>query len=161
MKQISLTRGFVALVDDEDFERINELKWQALVAECGAVYAVHGVLNKQFGNVKLRMHRMILGALDGQQVDHKDRNGLNNQKGNLRLATVSQNQANRAKRTSKSSSQFKGVCFIPKCSKWQSGIKVNGKSLHLGLFTNEEDAARAYNAAATKHFGDYARLNAI
>jgi hypothetical protein len=105
------------------------------------------------------MHRLLLP--DAVEVDHKDRNGLNNQRANLRPATSSQNAANRRKRKVAVTSQYKGVDWYRRTGKYYARIMVNGKQHYLGSFTNQEDAARAYNAAAVEHFGKFAKLNDI
>jgi hypothetical protein len=160
MKEIQLTKGYVALVDDEDFERVNQYCWCAGITThrdgSKTVYA------KRANNEVLAfycMHRLILGITDPQiEVDHEDHNGLNNQKYNLRVATSSQNQAN-AKVRSDNTSGFKGVCWHKQHEKWNARIQVNGTMLHLGLFTDPIEAAKSYDAAAVKYHGEFARCN--
>ncbi len=107
------------------------------------------------------MHRFILGLCDGQRCDHKDNNGLNNQRSNLRIATAGQNQHNSGCRKYKGmrSSRFKGVHWAKNARKWLAQITANRKHYHLGLFENEEDAARAYDRKALELHGDFAKTN--
>lgn len=153
MKEISLTRGYVALVDDEDFDKISGFSWYPKF-EKGRIYAVTS------GSV--RMHRLVVGCVpfDGVLVDHHDLNGLNNQKGNLRKATVSQNSANRNKHVrtdGKATSRYKGVTAVVKEGKqaWEAAVA----GTRLGVFLEEVDAALAYNLGAEELYGSFARLN--
>jgi len=104
------------------------------------------------------MHRLILAAGPGEAIDHRDRNGLNNQRENLRFATASQNQANR--KPSGGKSAYKGV-FLHACGRWHAQITINGVQQSLGLYHTEEDATRAYNAAAIAGSQEYARPNPV
>jgi len=158
MKKIKLTRGLEALVDDEDFEYLNQWKWYALKSN-KTHYAVR---NYRFNGKHslLRMHRIIMATPDNLVIDHKDRDGLNNQKGNLRNCTIIQNAINKGKK--KGSSIYKGVdCYIDGLGYYhiRSRIRVNKKQVHLGFFKNEKDAAIAYNIAAIKFHGEFAIIN--
>ena len=113
--------------------------------------------------VKYTAHRIIFYMKTMEdpgdyQIDHAESRTDNFK---IRKADSSQNQANTKKKPGKYSSKFKGVSFFPRTSKWKSGIMVNGKSLHLGYFVSEEDAAMAYNKAALEHFGEFACLNEL
>jgi len=159
MKTIPLTQGYVALVDDEDFERLSKFKWNVAVTKCTyrvKIYAKRKekVLGKY---TTIRMHRFILGC--SGHVDHKDGDGLNNQRGNLRPATRMQNGANRKKSTAECSSRWKGVCWRKDLQKWNAYIYFNKQRRHLGHFADEFDAAQAYNFAALELFGEFAKLN--
>jgi hypothetical protein len=106
------------------------------------------------------MHRTILGAPQGHMVDHINRDGLDNRRINLRAATRAQNACNAIKRHSiRSTSQFKGVHWDKARSRWAAQIKKLGKVTNIGRFISEEDAARAYDTAAKKVYGEFARLN--
>ncbi len=156
MKTIPLTRGMVAIVDDADYEFVNQWKW---CAHCctGLFYAARNV--RVNGKLRtLHMHRLLSGAASGQQVDHADRCTLNNQRANLRICDSSNNHANSGKSKNKSS-RFKGVCWIKDKKKWRATIKLNHKTTFLGYFDSPEDAARAYDEAAQKTFGDFSLTN--
>lgn len=161
MKKIPLTQGKFAIVDDSDFEYLNQWKWHAQKARTGMFYACR----KQWvGNGKYKfisMHRLLLNIEDTKtDVDHGDGNGLNNQRYNIRACTRSQNQMNR-NRTVKNSTGFKGVIFRKKTNRFEANISCSGKSIHLGSFKSAQDAAIAYNKAAEKHHGQFAKLNQI
>jgi hypothetical protein len=149
MKRIPLTRGQYALVDDADYDYLMQWKWHILVGS-STYYA------KRCSAI--RMHRVILDAPKDQHVDHRDGNGLNNQRYNLRLCTRAQNAQNRKLRRD-SKSGFKGVRWVPGRNKWRADIKVKGKSIYLGYFTCVVKAAKAYDEAAIKYFGEFAWLN--
>lgn len=107
---------------------------------------------------QVQLHRVVLVAPEGIDVDHRDGDGLNNRRSNLRFADDSQNQANRHKLT-KNSSGYRGVTFHRRCGQWQSAIKVNGRSRYLGLYSAPDAAARAYDRAANELYGEFARVN--
>ena len=152
MKEIKLTQGQVALVDDEDYDFLNQWKWYAHKGrKDGLFYA--GKRNN--GDIKqIWMHRLIMNTSRGLTVDHIDHNGLNNQKCNLRNCSMSQNKMNV---TPIGLSKFLGV--HPRNDKYVAQIKVNGKKIYIGTFKTEEDAAHAYDNAAKKYFGEFANLN--
>lgn len=156
MKKIELTSGKFALVDDEDFETLNQYNWFASESS-KSFYARRNVCgNKK--TVKVAMHRQIMGFPDGLEVDHKDGNGLNNQKSNLRICSKTENLKN--KRLYKNNKTgFKGVTWHKQHGKYYSSIRINGKYVFLGLFLDPIDAAKAYDREALKNFGKFARLN--
>jgi len=157
MRQIELTQGKVAWVDNEDFEWLNQLKWYAH-KHGNTFYAIRGILIN--GKYKVqRMHKFIMGDnLGKSDIDHKDGDGLNNQKVNLRICTHQENMMNR--RPNKNcSSIYKGVCWHKQTQKWVAKIWIDGKQIHLGYFIIEEDASRAYDKKSTELFGEFARLN--
>lgn len=157
MKQIPLTQGFFALVDDEDFDELNKYNW-SVAKKKDTNYAIRSDLST--GKKKtVSMARIILGISDKNIfVDHADGNGLNNQKSNLRACTPSQNSQNK-KKDHNSLSKFKGVHPNTKNCRFRATIRINGTIKNLGVYKTEKDAAIAYDKAAKKHFGEFARLN--
>lgn len=151
MREIPLTRGMVALVDDQDYERISAHKWSAATAG----YAIRGVGSHKNSRC-IYMHREILGVSADEHVDHVDGNPLDNRRSNLRVCAHAQNMANRHRNSNKTSSAFKGV--FPSGSK-RSPWRASVRNTHLGHFTSEIEAARAYDVAALALFGEFARLN--
>ena len=107
------------------------------------------------------MHRQIMAISDTKiHIDHIDQNGLNNCRNNLRLCSISQNNANRKALPNKTS-QYLGVCYVSERNKWVASISKNNKTKILGRFFNEKSAALAYNKAAKEIHGEFARLNTI
>jgi hypothetical protein len=156
MKFIPLTQGKEAIVDDEDFEWLSQYNWYF---NDGYACREIRVAKKRLGYT--RMHRDIMGNPVRRMVDHANRNGLDNRRCNLRLATKGQNNANAAKRDSVHS-QFKGVS---KCNgrkkPWIARASLSGKPRTIGFFATEEEAAIAYNVAAQLFYGEFARLNPV
>ncbi len=160
MKEIPLTQGMVALVDDEDFALVSRHKWCAGVSRY-SYYAMTKV--KRNGKwTTMKMHRLLCGLQpnDGIQVDHINHNGLDNRRHNLRVSTHAQNQHN-ARPSRKNKTGFKGVCVDPhqRSKPFKSEIRTGVQRFHLGYFATAEDAARAYDAKARELFGEYAFLN--
>ncbi len=147
--------GKFAMVDDKDFKRLNYYRWNIVWSLRASTFYARAASHRN----KIYMCRLILNAQPGQQVDHKDHNGLNNQRYDIRLCTRSQNQMNQRKARGVHTSKYKGVCWSKQHQKWQSEIMVNKKSIFLGRFNSEIKAARAYDRAAIKLFDEYALLN--
>ena len=161
-KEITLTQKKVAIVDDEDFEFLNQWKWHAWRGG-RTFYAIRSFYPKRKRNEKrrqivIRMHREILGTPKGKKADHKDRNGLNNRRYNLRVATHAQNMANMRVPITNTSG-FKGVSWHSAARKWCASIRSKNKSKWIGLFESKEAAARAYDLKARALRGDFASLN--
>lgn len=163
MKVIELKCGLKAMVDDDDFERLNKYKWRSLKGH-STTYAVRsqymgGGRSNPKRNKTFFMHRDILQVDDKLiLVDHEDHNGLNNQKSNIRKCTKAQNQKNKRSEIN-STSQYLGVDFQPTRNRWRARIRLEGKDKHLGRFINEIDAAKAYDAAARLHHKEFANPN--
>lgn len=149
MKEIKLTKGKVALVDDEDYVRLQLYNWHLLGGKYAARYTPTG---------SRLMEKDVMEVMDNVMLDHKDMNPLNNQRTNLRVANKSRNSQNRGLQ-SNSTSGYKGVCASK--GKWQAHIKYHGQKVNLGTYVDKKEAAHAYNVAAKKFFGEFARLNVI
>lgn len=156
MKEIPLTQGKVALVDDEDFELVNQFKYFTFDSR-GKNYAKTRYKEPNGPWRSFLMHRLILNPPSGAQVDHIDGDGLNNQRGNLRLCSVAENSRNR--KPMYASSRYKGVSWSKEKKKWSAHICVDGLHINLGAYVKEEDAAMVYDQAAHKSFGEFAYLN--
>jgi AP2 domain len=152
MKEIPLTKGFVALIDDEDFERVSQIKWTVKKGATSKTYYAQNSMKR------LLLHRFVLGVPANLDVDHRDRNGLNCCKGNLRVSTTCQNKYNVGIR-SDTTSGYKGVCWNKLERKWKVAIKSNKHSFHLGTFSDLLEAAHAYDVAAKTFHGEFACLN--
>jgi hypothetical protein len=155
-KEVKMTQGMVAIVDDQDFDLVSSIRWYPMSNRRGygkTTYAYNP-------NKSVIMHRLIAGAKDGQFVDHIDGNGLNNVRDNLRVCTRSQNSANCEKRKTNCCG-FKGVTIDKrsKKNKYQATITCSGEICYLGVFPTAEAAARAYDAKARELFGEFARCN--
>lgn len=167
MKEILIKyTGRKILVDDEDYERINQFNW----TDGGTIRRYFSVKRKIKEGYAFNINASrttiayvsianeVMQCFDGQMFDHIDRDPANNQKLNLRLCTHQQNGMNRTKQKNVSS-KYMGVSWHKTISKWIARIKKNGKLFHLGYFLKEEDAARAYNNAAKELFGEFANIN--
>lgn len=161
MKIIPLTKGYVAVVDDEDYESLAKFAWHAheYKRRNGSVlviaYRWPSRSTKNLGRVRRRtIYEDIMGKRPGYVIDHADRNPLNNQRSNLRWASVSQNLANRIAR---SRIGLKGV--QKRRRRYHARLSLARKTIWLGSFASPEEAARAYDCAAKKYFGQFARLN--
>jgi hypothetical protein len=165
MKRIPLTQEQFATVDDDDFERLSRFKyWAAFDLSSGKFIPrrhVKSIRNSR-GNwspIYRTMASDVFGIRPGLQIDHRNLNPLDNRKENLRWATIRQNSWNRRKRNNQSTG-YTGVECTP-FGRFRARIQTDGHNLHLGCFSTAQEAALAYNRAALKLFGQFARLNQL
>ena len=149
---IPLSKGFFARVDAEDAPRVSRFKW----SYSGNGYAIRAEA-VEGRRIYIYMHRFVLNAPDGVEVDHIDLDKLNNSRVNLRLCTPTQNKANRLAQAN-GESAFKGVCYSHPHGCWKAEIKAAGRKMHLGLYESEQQAALAYAAAALRFHGEFANI---
>ena len=149
---VPLTKGYEAIIDATDVPLVDAWNWTTIVGRSN----VYGFRNYWKDKIKRRvyLHRAIVGELDGFQVDHINRNGLDNRRVNLRLATRSQNQHNRVA-SSNNTSGFKGVTWHNGAQKWQAQIAFSGRNKYLGRYDTVEDAHAAYVEASIKYHGEF------
>jgi len=160
MKYIELTQGQRAMVDDEDYEGLNQHRWYAYFNPCTqSFYARRNVYADGIGTTIL-MHRVILGAKKGEVVDHIDHVTLDNTKGNIRTCTHSQNGCN-TRLSSYNSSGFKGVALAPRSTRYRAYITLNKKQMHLGVFDCKIEAAKVYNLASRMYHGEFSLINSM
>lgn len=152
IKEISLSKGRIAIVDAADHEWLSQYKWYA----CSNGHQWYARRSTPYGDI--RMHRAIMNAPAGMFVDHVDGNGLNNRRSNLRICTQAENVRYRNK-PSTNSSGYKGVIKKKGCNRWEASIVKSQQRFYLGLYLSAEEAARAYDAAAIFLFGSFAFLN--
>lgn len=155
VKQRNGTENVLCKVDDCDFEDLNKITWN--IDKKG--YIRRSIFRE--GKVRAEfLHRRIMGEPKNKQIDHINHDKLDNQKKNLRTATNRQNCMNKPA-SSRGGSEFKGVHWEFSADKWRARIKVKGILKSLGCFNDEVEAAKAYNEAALKHFGEFAYLNKL
>ncbi len=153
--KVPLTRGKFAIVDDADAELVSKYRWFCL----NVGYAARQV-RIDGKEVTQMMHRLLLGAADDQLVDHINHDTLDNRRANLRLCTRTDNQRNQ-KRNSKNTTGHKGVSYDKRRNKFTASIHISGKQIHLGRFASVEDAAKAYEDAAARHFGEFSYSHSV
>ncbi|MBW8038569.1 MAG: endonuclease [Planctomycetes bacterium] len=153
--KISVGRSRHAIVDLEDLPKLSPIRWYA--SSDRTSYTVYAHTHDNKGQNNIYMHHFVLGV-KGVIVDHINGNGLDNRKSNLRICTQKQNRRSSRKRK-KFSSIYKGVHWYERTKKWEAQIGLDGKNKSLGYFKLEEDAAKAYDKAAVKYYGDFACLN--
>jgi hypothetical protein len=155
--RIKLTRGKYAIVDAKNFLKLYTFKWYAKES-FETFYAVRSF----FENGKKRhifMHRQIMNPPKDKCIDHRNQNGLDNRRTNLREASKAQNNYNREKIAGLGTSIYKGVMWHKHRKKWYAAISVNGQKIFLGYFDSEIEAAKAYDQAAILYHGEFASLN--
>lgn len=143
------------LIDDADYDMVSRYKW-SVVKRARTFYAA----SSKWKGSSIYMHRLIMNCHIGDVVDHRDHDGLNNQKSNLRKCSKAQNNANLCSRLN-SSSKYLGVSWFKSDQKWHAQICKDGKKYRLGHFDSEVIAAQAYNAAAKALHGEFANINII
>jgi hypothetical protein len=154
---VPLSSGSYAIVDAADYPYVSQFSWYE--HHTGYVLRTVRVGGKK---TTITLGVDLLKPPDGFEVDHKDNNKLNNTRSNLRLATRAQNMMNIGKRRGTYSSRFKGVSLMRENNnRWRAYIQQNKKKLYLGIFATEEEAARAYNEAAMREYGEFAQCNQI
>lgn len=157
-RKIPLTQGKFAIVDAEDYERINRYKWYAQRRVQTYFAARTASCHNGKRGATLLMHREILRAAKDVEVNHRNGEGLDNRKANLRICTHAQGNFAQRKQEN-TTSIFKGVSWYRAGSKWEADITHKRKQFHLGYFDDEREAARAYDRKAKELFGEFARLN--
>lgn len=156
MKSVKLViNNCEVLIDKEDLTKISTKRWRLKKYHKNEKYRVVSVERPA-----IYMHRLIMDFPKNYQVDHINGNSLDNRKENLRICSIAENTKNREK-YSTNSSGYKGVYFSKKNKKWISNIHFNYKTYYLGSFADKNEAAKAYNDAAIKYFGEFANLNII
>ncbi|MCX5634203.1 MAG: AP2 domain-containing protein [Phycisphaerae bacterium] len=152
-RRIKLTQNKFAIVDPEDYGKLNRHKWFAK-NDKNTYYAA-----RIEGERKIYMHRQIKPPLPGFVVDHINHKGFDNRKDNLQVVTIAENNYNSRKTRKETSSKYKGVSRCKRTNKWRAVICVNGLDMHLGYYDEENEAAKAYDEAAKKYRGEFAFLN--
>ncbi len=159
MKTITLTKGMEAKVDNVDYPVVNQWKWHCL--KIG--YAARTVCSKPKRSM-IYMHRQVAqlaGLSLDHEIDHINGDKLDNRRCNLREATKAQNNMNRKVLRKGKSSKYRGVSYYKQMHRWEAYIKLPDRKVRLGYFEDELEAAKAYNQAAKKHYGEFANLNDI
>ena len=150
--ELPLTKGKTTIIDAADFEKVGHFKW--ICTWNGYAYRTERVNGKRRG---VFLHRLLVNAPEGLEVDHINGDRLDNRVANLRLCTHAENARNRWGRKGRES-RYVGICLYRQGA-WRARIYINGKTMHLGVYPTEEEAARAYDVAARKLHGEFATLN--
>ena len=159
MKEIYLTRGKIAFVDEDDFRRANQFSWQAQKIQNGWIVK-RGIWDATTRNNRSQsLASFLLNLPTGIRADHIDGNPFNNSRKNLRVCTKTENDRAFRRKAAGKSSRFRGVCWRSRQSRWTAQIESAGVYIHIGSFQKEEDAAHAYDAKAKELFGEFSHLN--
>lgn len=159
--RIPLTQGKFTVIDAADLGKVDDLKWYAHTPDGGKLFYAVSQRSRTEGGKAIRMHRLILNAPPGSEVDHINGDGLDNRRINLRFCTRSQNLQNMRRKKIGTSSKFKGVYFCPDTGRWRANIQINHERRFLGRYDSEIEAAIAYDEAAISYFGGFARPNIL
>jgi hypothetical protein len=159
-KEIQLTQGKVAIVDDDMYDYLMQWKWFASKQKNDKFYVGRSIPVSKNKQTIIYMHRFIMKPNKGMVIDHLDGNPLNNQKNNLRICTNAENTRN-SKININNKSGYKGVSYQENRNNYRAQIEFNNKKINIGDFIDPIDAAKAYNAAAVKYHGEFANLNKI
>ncbi len=155
MKNILLSKGKIAIIDEKDFKVVNKSKW--CLSSTG--YAITHIKGSGKNGKNMFMHRLIMGFPLGMVVDHINGNVLDNRRENLRICSHRENIRNQKIQNIVKTSVYKGVHWRKDIRKWSAKIQVNGKQLVIGIFKEEQHAAMAYDIWAKENFGEFAKLN--
>ena len=158
MKEIKIKPCGSALVDDDDYERLNQYKWYLSQHRYSCHVARSEWDDERKRNVTVYMHQDVIGKKEGFEIDHVNGNGLDNRRSNLRHCSRSQNQMNCSSRDRKS--KYKGV-YATRHGRWIAQLCFNRNHFYVGTYETEEAAAIAYNKIATEKYGEFAKLNSI
>lgn len=154
MIEIPLSQSLVTVIDDADWDAAKMYRWCASVGSWGT-YAIANIVKPDGKRTMIKLHRVVMNAQPGPLVDHRNHNGLDNRRENLRLCTTAQNGANNRP----APGRYKGVGWHSLRCKWRAYIMVDRQPRHLGLFDDPWEAAQAYNTAAHEAWGEFAYLN--
>ena len=160
MKSVLLTQNKFTIIDDEDYKLISDYKWCVSEKRNNTFYAVTNTKDRK----RLYLHRLIMEANKGDEIDHINHDTLDNRRSNLRITNPQQQQWNRTKGHFPCSSEYKGVHWFKwgkRHKRWKAVITVTRKTIFLGYFLHEIEAAREYDKAAIEYFGEYAYINGV
>lgn len=153
---VTLTKGYEAIIDGEDYERVTKWRWSATIRPNGMVYAVRTC--KENGKKAINLHRFLMNCPKGMEVDHINHNPLDNRKSNLRICTMAENRKN-IPLSIRNTTGYKGIYWDTQCNCWRAKININGKSHCIGRYETPTKAAQAYDIEAIKQYGEFAATN--